>query len=100
LKKGYRSIRLKPKFSQIGKFVTVYCRTDNEATILAEKLLRATEGLPGPDVPFDEAYKRGSCVSYRYGAFYPIITSDNRETFLASMIYKERKESSFLHYSL
>jgi hypothetical protein len=56
-------------FSQIGKFLTVYPPSTEEALRLARKLHRATRGLPGPRIPFDARYRKGSLVYYRYGAF-------------------------------
>ena len=55
-------------FSQIGKFLTIYPRSTEEALRLARKLHRATRGLPGPRIPFDARYRKGSLVYYRYGA--------------------------------
>jgi len=56
-------------FSQVGKFLTVYPRSTGEAMELARELHRALGGLPGPRIPFDVQYRRGSLVYYRYGAF-------------------------------
>ena len=56
-------------FSQIGKFLTVYPRSTDEAVKLARELHRATRGLAGPRIPFDARYRKGSLVYYRYGAF-------------------------------
>ena len=56
-----------PQFSQIGKFLTVYPRSADEATTLARKLHRATRGLRGPGIPFDARYRKNSIVYYRYG---------------------------------
>src|SRR5262245_39896829 len=56
-------------YSQIGKFITVYPRSDDEAVALARKLHRVTRGLSAPAVPFDLQFRPGSCVYYRYGAF-------------------------------
>ena len=56
-------------FSQIGKFLTVYPRSIDEALRLARELHRTTRGLPGPRIPFDAQYRKGSLVYYRYGAF-------------------------------
>jgi hypothetical protein len=58
-------------FSQIGKFLTVYPRSTDEALELARDLHRATRGLPGPRIPFDARYRKESLVYYRYGAFRP-----------------------------
>lgn len=56
-------------FSQIGKFVTVYPATDDQAVRLAIQLDTATAGLRGPAVPSDHPLWMGSLVSYRYGSF-------------------------------
>jgi hypothetical protein len=56
-------------FSQIGKFLTVYPRSTDEALELARELHRVTRGLPGPRIPFDARYRKKSLVYYRYGAF-------------------------------
>lgn len=59
-------------YSQVGKFLTVYPRTTEEAVRLAEQLHRLTYQIPAPSVPFDSEYRPGSCVHYRYGAFKPV----------------------------
>jgi hypothetical protein len=59
-------------YSQVGKFMTVYPRSDKEAVNLACILHRRTQGLKVPAVPFDLEFRAGSCVYYRYGAFKPI----------------------------
>ena len=58
-----------PWFSQVGKFLTVYPRSADEAANLARELHNATRGLPGPRIPFDAQYRANSLVHYRYGAF-------------------------------
>lgn len=55
--------------SQIGKFITVYPRDDEQAVRLAGALHGATEGLEGPQVPSDRRLRPGSLVHYRYGGF-------------------------------
>jgi len=57
------------EFSQVGKFLTVYPRSTQEALHLADELHRATRGLAGPRIPFDARYREKSLVYYRYGAF-------------------------------
>ncbi|MFD3537240.1 class IV lanthionine synthetase LanL [Streptomyces sp. NPDC058664] len=52
-----------------GKFITVYPRSDEEATRLAQELHRATAGLAGPRILSDQAYAPHSLVHYRYGSF-------------------------------
>lgn len=56
-------------YSQVGKFLTVYPRNDEEAVLLARGLHRLTRGMEAPAVPFDLLYREGGCVYYRYGAF-------------------------------
>jgi serine/threonine protein kinase len=55
--------------SQMGKFITVYPRDDQQAVELAQKLDHVTSGLSGPLVPSDRALRPDSRVSYRYGGF-------------------------------
>jgi len=52
-----------------GKFLTVYPADDAQAVRLAEACHRATEGLAGPVILSDRAYRPGSLVHYRYGGF-------------------------------
>ncbi|HEY0375636.1 MAG TPA: phosphotransferase [Pyrinomonadaceae bacterium] len=56
-------------YSQIGKFITVYPRSEEEAVSLARRLHRLTRGMSAPTVPFDRRLAPGSCVYYRYGSF-------------------------------
>ncbi|HEX5708089.1 MAG TPA: lipopolysaccharide kinase InaA family protein [Pyrinomonadaceae bacterium] len=56
-------------YSQVGKFLTIYPRTDEEAVLLARALHLITRHTPGPAVPFDLRYRPDGCVYYRYGAF-------------------------------
>lgn len=59
-------------YSQVGKFLTVYPRSREEAVDVARRLHRATRGAPGPAVPFDLRLRPGSSVYYRYGSFEPL----------------------------
>lgn len=56
-------------YSQIGKFITVYPQTDEQAVFFAERLHQLTKQFPAPAVPFDSRFKPESNVYYRYGAF-------------------------------
>src|SRR5207244_2462423 len=56
-------------FSQVGKFITVYPRSPEEALSLARLLDRQLRKLSAPAVPYDLRYKRSRNVFYRYGAF-------------------------------
>lgn len=55
--------------SQIGKFITIYPRDDDEAVELASDLDQATVGLEGLSIPSDRVLRPGSLVHYRYGGF-------------------------------
>lgn len=59
-------------YSQVGKFITVYPRTEAEAVLLAEQLHGLTREMRAPAVPFDRRYRPDGCVYYRYGAFKPL----------------------------
>jgi len=61
-----------------GKFITVYPADDAQAVRLAEACHQATEGLEGPVILSDRAYRPGSLVHYRYGGFsdQPAIDAD------------------------
>jgi hypothetical protein len=58
-------------FSQVGKFVTVYPSSCEEAVDLAHALDSLTTNQPAPRIPYDEVLRPGSCVHYRYGQFSP-----------------------------
>jgi len=59
--------------AQIGKFLTVYPRNDEEAVLLARALGEATREFaachPLPRVPSDQPLSPDSAVSYRFGGF-------------------------------
>jgi hypothetical protein len=69
-------------YSQIGKFITVYPQSDNEAVSLAEQLHQLTSSFSAPAIPFDLRYKPESCIYYRYGSFknHQIINADGSQT--------------------
>jgi hypothetical protein len=56
-------------YCQVGKFLTIYTRSPEEARRLIPKLHRLTLGQPHPSIPFEESYRENSCVFYRYGSF-------------------------------
>lgn len=56
-------------YSQVGKIITVYPRTQAEAVILARRLHRLTRCISAPAVPFDIQFRPSSNVYYRYGSF-------------------------------
>lgn len=53
--------------SQIGKFITIYPRSDEEAVHLAQRLDAALQDGSGPAIPSDRPLYPGSVVFYRYG---------------------------------
>src|SRR6266550_3332242 len=56
-------------FSQVGKFMTVYPHSPDEAVSLARELTRLTRRLIAPAVPYDLPFQNSRCIYYRYGAF-------------------------------
>lgn len=54
---------------QVGKFITIYPPTDQEAVSLAARLDEVTSDLSGPKIPTDRPLRTGSMVHYRYGSF-------------------------------
>jgi hypothetical protein len=71
-------------FSQTGKFLTAYPRSDAEAVVLARELHAATRELEGPQVPFDVRYRKSGIVYYRYGAFRGTNRNGSSETIVDS----------------
>ncbi len=67
-------------YSQVGKFITVYPRSEGEAVSLARRLDRLTRGMAAPSVPFDRRFHPGSCVYYRYGSFSQLEMRDGDGT--------------------
>ena len=56
-------------YSQIGKVITIYPQTDQEAVRLALLLDKLTRRFAAPAVPFDNRFSPNSNVYYRYGGF-------------------------------
>lgn len=56
-------------YSQIGKIITVYPRTPEDAVFLARQLHKMTRRMAAPSVPFDLRFSDTSNVYYRFGAF-------------------------------
>lgn len=65
------------QYSQIGKIITVYPKTDDEAVFLAGHLHCLTKDLSGPAIPFDLRFADTGNVYYRYGAFEHLELSRN-----------------------
>ena len=58
-------------YSQVGKFITIYPQSPEQARTLAVRLHKLTYGLSAPIVPFDCRFAFNSNVYYRYGSFKP-----------------------------
>ena len=56
-------------YCQVGKFITVYPRSNSEAAYLAARLDKLTRSYPAPQIPFDLKLRPRSNVYFRYGAF-------------------------------
>ncbi|QNP75194.1 class IV lanthionine synthetase LanL [Streptomyces roseirectus] len=70
-----------------GKFITVYPEAGDAALrVLAEELDLATEGLPGPGILSDRAYRPGSLVHYRYGVFHGMPVLGNEGSYEAMLV--------------
>jgi hypothetical protein len=59
-------------YTQIGKIITVYPHTPEQAVELARLLHKSTSRMAAPEVPFDLRYRPSSNVYYRFGAFLPL----------------------------
>lgn len=62
--------------TQVGKFITVYPASDEEAVRVARALDEATRGLHGPAVPYERPLGPSSLVHYRYGTFTEQLIQD------------------------
>jgi serine/threonine protein kinase len=60
--------------TQIGKFVTVYPRSDAQSRSLADELTAVTQDFDGPEVTTD--LRLGRVVYARYGGFNPDLEQD------------------------
>jgi len=69
LEVGQLNSGLDYNYSQIGKIITVYPRSNDEAVFLAQRLHKLTRRISAPVVPFDLRFSDSSNVYYRFGAF-------------------------------
>jgi serine/threonine protein kinase len=60
--------------TQVGKFLTIYPRSDEESRYLADTLVNITRDFRGPAIVSD--LRVGEITYTRYGGFNPIITRD------------------------
>lgn len=73
-------------YSQIGKFITVYPRSEQESIFIAKRLHETTKSFKGPLVPSDLPFKKGSQVHYRYGSFKSLEVIDKDGKSVPAMI--------------
>jgi hypothetical protein len=58
-------------YTQVGKIITIYPHTPEQAVELARHLHKLTSRMAAPEVPFDLRYRSSSNVYYRFGSFAP-----------------------------
>jgi len=63
---------LKYGFSQVGKCMTVYARSAEQALEVGQHLVELTRDFSAPAVPYDLPLAADGCVYYRYGGFHNI----------------------------
>lgn len=87
-------------YEQVGKFITVYMESEEQARDLAPRLHEATTDFFPLEVPFDEQFVPNSNVFYRYGAFsrLEILDENGRERLairnqFGEMVPDDRKRS-------
>ncbi|HLG63718.1 MAG TPA: lanthionine synthetase LanC family protein [Ktedonosporobacter sp.] len=69
LKRLVELLSVPSSYVQVGKFITIYPRTEQQALELAARLHSLTAAYSGPIIPTDKRYAPGSQVYYRYGGF-------------------------------
>lgn len=72
--------------SAVGKFITIYPKSDDEACVIANKLKESTKGFHGPVILTD--LKLGEILYARYGSFNAIMR-ENRVGIKTAMIYQK-----------
>ncbi|HEY3052146.1 MAG TPA: lanthionine synthetase LanC family protein [Thermoanaerobaculia bacterium] len=60
--------------SQVGKFITIYPESDDDAASIAERIAAATKGCEGPVVITD--IRLGDVTYARFGGFNPVVHRD------------------------
>jgi len=73
----------------LGKVINIYPSSDDQAAVLAARLIELTGDLRGPAVQTDFCLK--NIVYTRYGAFQPILVADDSGT-LIEHIYNHKGE--------
>ena len=66
-------------FSQVGKFITVYPRSEADAISIAYKLDQLTRNFTAPAIPYDRRFQNSRCIFYRFGSFTGIEEIVNRD---------------------
>lgn len=84
--------------SQMGKFVTVYPKSDKHAVGLAKILDKATKGLEGPLILSDCPFRKNSLIHYRYGSFLESKNSSTRDFYIIDPVGKKVEDERNIHY--
>lgn len=79
-------------WSQIGKFITLYSSSEQEAVKLATLLDEQTRSLPAPKIPSDRSLRPGSLVHYRYGSFIGGLFMQERSGLISPAIRTSKGE--------
>lgn len=84
---------LKHRYTQVGKIITVYPDSSADAVEMAGELDRLTRGFIPLAVPFDNQYRPGSNVFYRYGRFVDLKATGRRAIQNASgeLVYDDNR---------
>jgi len=78
-------------FSQVGKFITVYPKTPQDAVSIAHKLHQLTDGFSCVAVPYDLPFRQNSCIYYRYGSFSTLAIENSDGTSIPAIRDPEGK---------
>jgi hypothetical protein len=84
-------------YSQIGKFITVYLRSNDDFLDLVNKLKPITTKFKGPSIPSDKIVPTSSCLFYRYGCFKSNSLNDNAKNIISpdGKIVPDRRERKY-----
>lgn len=64
-------------FSQVGKVLTIYTGSPEEAVEVGHRIDGLVGEVPAPRVPFERTVRTGSSVYYRFGAFKHVLLKND-----------------------
>lgn len=85
--------------SQMGKFITVYPRSDEHALKLAKLLDKATRGFEAPLILSDRPFRKDSLVHYRYGSFLTDKKFNSKYSYIRNHSGKKIKDKRVIYYN-